>query len=613
MARSIRPRSMFAIQRRQLTVIGTRDLTAGMRRVILGGPGLHAHDADGHTIDEFRSTGFDDDVKLFFPHPGTGRAEVPAQLDGRLDWTPEVIAQCRTYTVRDFDPDRGEVAVDFVRHSTGLAASWAESAAPGDRIDIAGPTSSAHIPEGIDWLLIAGDETALPALARCLEQLPAGLTVRALIEVAEPGHRQDLSTPADADITWLYRSEHPDTSPLADAALAENRPPGDGFAWVAGEATTLRPIRRHLRDAWALGKDRFEVIGYWRHRPGDQVDHTDHDADAASAPAALGDDTFTRLHDMAELAPPFALRAAVTLDLPGLIASGATSTESLAAKSGTDVRGLGKLLRYLSTLELIVAHDDGSWANTYLGDALADEGMLPDALDLRGAPSRMDLSFGSLLDAVAKGGPVTFERSDSFAQALDSDAALAASHHDYTATIAGYSSALLPDRLDISNAASVALVGETAGVLADEILSVQPQVTVHLVGLPSVLNRAVADVRSGLDRIVRHEQSVFERLPGPVDLVVLADVLDEHPDDDAVLLLRRLADRSPAIVAVTDVLDAGRVDEHAAEEDLRRLCLYGAGRRTGTELEALASAAGLSLSTAAFGFSGELATFRPIS
>lgn len=593
MARSIRTRSVYPIYRRQLEVLDARDLTPGMRRVTLCGPGLGVHHADGHQIPEFHSSGFDDDVKLLLPHPETGIPTLPHQLGGRLDWDAQSIALARTYSVRAYDPETGHLVVDFVQHTGGLAANWANAISPGDRVDIAGPKASAPLPAGLDWLIVAGDETALPAIGRCLEDAPAGLSMTVIIEVARPEHRQDLPTAAAADIRWLHRSDRGPT--LADAVAELGPRPGHGYAWVAGEANMLRPIRQHLRQHCGLDKDRVEVVGYWRKQ-----------SVTADQPGAV-----ERLHDITALLPPYAIRVASTLRLPGLIEGGATTTAALADATGADPRALGKLLRYLSTIDVLTATAPGRWATAAMGAVLAEEGPVAESLDLRGAATRMDRAFAGLLGATSTGAAVPFE-GGIFSAAVESDRRLGESRHDGVTTLAGYTAPLLPQHLDLSAATAVAVAGEAAGVWADELLRAHPDLTVHLVGLPSALDRAEADVRAP-GRVVRHEGSLFDAAVfdgAALDAIVLVDVLDEHRDRDAAALLLRLAPAADALLAVTAVLDESRLDEHDAEEDLRRLCLYGSGRRTAAELATLAAAAGLALSVSPIGMSFDLARFH---
>ena len=167
MARSSRPHDIHPISIRELEVIRSEDLTPGMRRVVLGGPGLRAHIRDGHEMPEFISDGFDDDVRIIFPDPVTGsRPYPPPGGDGRLKWNDEVNRLFRTYTVRKYDADAGEVSIDFARHGRGLAEGWAIAAAPGAKVWVAGPKRCGALPIHADHLVLVGDMTALPAIGR---------------------------------------------------------------------------------------------------------------------------------------------------------------------------------------------------------------------------------------------------------------------------------------------------------------------------------------------------------------------------------------------------------------------------------------------------------------
>ncbi len=258
-----------------------------------------------------------------------------------LQIDPEVRGAMRTYTVRQqriVDGDH-ELDVDFVMHfdesgKGGPASQWAIKAAPGDTLSVIGPNigaakcSTAGAYGGIEWspglaqrVLLAGDETAVPAIAAILESLPADMTGHAILEVPEPADFQDVQTSSGVAVTWLARGERPhgelldaavrravvlpgwaavDRTPSAavnaglplgrepefvdvdqailwetpqrlDQAVIEATPNPDlpagalpFYAWIAGEAAVVRELRRYLvRD---VGIDRKQVafMGYWR-------------------------------------------------------------------------------------------------------------------------------------------------------------------------------------------------------------------------------------------------------------------------------------------------------------------------------------------------------------
>lgn len=325
MPATIRPTSIYPVTTRKLQVLRTRDVTPGMRRVTVGGPALAAHTAqNGMPVAAFRSEGFDDEFKLVLPSPETGELIVPTQGDGRLTWPGDSFAGTRTYTVRRWDPEAGEIDIDVVKHGTGPATTWAYTCREGEDIHIAGPKISHGHPD-CEWLLIAGDETALPAIGRWLEEMPPGTRAQVFIEVASAERVQDLPTRADAAITWLDRCGAPagTTSLLFDAIRAADWPSDDVFAWVAGEALTLAPIRRWLRGEKGLDKTQVEVTGYWR-RSGE--------ADGADAVAAPDVDARHVLHDLLDLTPGISARVAVTTGVIAALTSGPATAPVIAAQ-----------------------------------------------------------------------------------------------------------------------------------------------------------------------------------------------------------------------------------------------------------------------------------------
>jgi NADPH-dependent ferric siderophore reductase len=357
MARSLRPIDVYGITTRNLEVLRSQDVTPGMRRVTLGGDQLAAHVApNGMPVAAFRSEGFDDEFKLFLKHPDADEAAIPEQADGVIYWPredPHLLF--RTYTVRRWDPVAGELDIDFVNHGVGPATTWANRAQPGDRIQIAGPKASAPHPVGADWTLVAGDETALPAIGRWLEDWPDGARGQVFIEVAEAEHRQDLPAPDGVEITWLSRdgAEPGTTTLLHDAVTSAPWWDGVVFAWVAGEALSLTPIRRWLRQEKGLPREQVEVTGYWRRQEVVLAgDDGIQDLDASENVAET-------LHELEEVLPGVAIRVAATIGLPPALGSGTRTAAELAAATGADPTGVGKLLRYLDAIGVVEESDDG--------------------------------------------------------------------------------------------------------------------------------------------------------------------------------------------------------------------------------------------------------------
>lgn len=234
----------------------------------------------GEALDGFAYAAPDDHVKVFFPEPGTDLPVLPTLGPEGLEPPPPGAPRptFRDYTIRQFRPGQRELDLDFVLHGHGPAGVWAAQAAPGQLLGILGPRGSYLNPFTFDWYLLAGDETALPAIASWLERVPAGVPVVAFLEVAEAAEEQDLVVTADTTLVWLHRDAGTaDDALLARAVRGLELPAGDGYCWVAGEAGALKPIRRHLRTL-GLPREWVEVDGYWK-RGVVNLDHHDDDDD----------------------------------------------------------------------------------------------------------------------------------------------------------------------------------------------------------------------------------------------------------------------------------------------------------------------------------------------
>ncbi|WP_051950768.1 siderophore-interacting protein [Actinacidiphila yeochonensis] len=249
-------------------VVRVRRLSPSLVRVV-----LHCPELSGLV-----SGGGDQRFKLFLPRPGQTVPVLPETTDDQwyARWRamdPRVRGVMRTYTVSGARPDEAELDVDFALHGDlGPASRWAQAARPGDRVSVLAPVATDNggvdfrPPAGTDWMLLTGDETALPALASILAGLPAGTRVKALIEVAHPEDRLPLPTTADAEVTWLVRDPAaPDRTAGVLAALAATPfPAGTPYAWLAGEAACVRAQRRHLTGERGMPRGAITFSGYWR-------------------------------------------------------------------------------------------------------------------------------------------------------------------------------------------------------------------------------------------------------------------------------------------------------------------------------------------------------------
>jgi NADPH-dependent ferric siderophore reductase len=179
----------------------------------------------------------------------------------------------RSYTVREWDPDRCLLTLDFVIHGDrGLAGPWARRAKPGDTLELMGPGGAYTPSPRADWHLLVGDDSALPAIAVSLSRIPTGVPAFAVLEVDGPEHRQPLHCPGDLEVVWLERRAGPgeDPSLQLEAVKALELPEGQGHAFVHGEATTVRLVRRHLVVERGLSTDCLSASGYWKLRRTDE-------------------------------------------------------------------------------------------------------------------------------------------------------------------------------------------------------------------------------------------------------------------------------------------------------------------------------------------------------
>ncbi|OLT43613.1 NADPH-dependent ferric siderophore reductase [Saccharomonospora sp. CUA-673] len=236
-------------------VLRTERLTPHMIRIVCGGDGLASFRPNDCT-DSYVKVLFAPDG-VHYPE-GTDLADVPADRRPRM----------RTYTVRSFDTDARELVLDVVHHGDqGLGGPWAAASGPGDEILLVGPGGGyAPSPEA-DWHLLAGDESALPAIATALETMPDGAAAHVYVLVSDETEQQPLVTKADAHIHWLHRRRGDD---LVAAVRALDWPEGQVQAFVHGEAGAVRDIRRYLLGERGIAREWTSISGYWRRGADDE-------------------------------------------------------------------------------------------------------------------------------------------------------------------------------------------------------------------------------------------------------------------------------------------------------------------------------------------------------
>ncbi len=213
------------------TVLRREPLSPHLVRLVLGG-------LDGP--EGFNSTGIPDEwVGLV----------VPGQF------------QSRYYTVRSWNGT--ELVVDVVIHDEGLVTEWASRDCVGEVVTVLEAKGSFAMPSSAAWLLLVGDLTAMPAMARILETVDLDKLDQRVAVWAEVPDDLSAYLPEGADVTWLA-PPGPGESALASVVEGIDWPEGEGYFWMAGESAQMRAIRKHLMREVRLPSTAYDVMGYWR-------------------------------------------------------------------------------------------------------------------------------------------------------------------------------------------------------------------------------------------------------------------------------------------------------------------------------------------------------------
>jgi NADPH-dependent ferric siderophore reductase len=219
----------------------------------------------------FASDAHDDHVKLFFAPPGQSLAMPSRGPNGLVFPEGAPRPEGRDYTPRAFSRAAREVVIDFVLHGDGPASNWAAAARPGDTVGVGGPRASFVVRGDFDWYLLCGDETALPAIGRRIEELPETARILAFIAVADLAERQVFANRPNLDIAWLCR-DVPGMTGLVEAVKGAALPPGEGYAFIAGEASDSAALRAHCVETLGMDAERVKAAGYWRRGEADFYD-----------------------------------------------------------------------------------------------------------------------------------------------------------------------------------------------------------------------------------------------------------------------------------------------------------------------------------------------------
>ena len=236
------------IKRRRLQVLRVVDITPRMRRVTLGGPELAG----------FISLGSDDHIKLLFQQNAQEQAALESPTFNIKGDGPQ--PAMRDYTPRRYDLSIGELDIDFVLHGDGPASTWAEQAKVGQHLHIGGPRGSMIVPDIFDSYLLIGDETAIPAISRRLDELPAGRKVLAVIEIANAAEQQPLASAAEVEVIWVVRGQ----DDLLETVQNLTLPGGSLYSFVATESKLSRQLRRVLLDTHQVNEAFLKAVGYWQ-------------------------------------------------------------------------------------------------------------------------------------------------------------------------------------------------------------------------------------------------------------------------------------------------------------------------------------------------------------
>lgn len=257
------PKVRRPASRRMLTleVVANTAPSPAFRTITLGGPALA----------DFEPAGDDQAVRLFFPRDGQDGLRMPTR--DNEGWLAEVLLmpksrrpRVRNYTIRRARP--GEIDIEFALHDGDApAASWARNARPGDPAGVFDMGVSYLPPPGVAWQLLAGDESALPAILAILEGARSDLKAEVFLEVPTTADIRVLEPPPGVRVHWLPRDEpgrRPGTLALKTIEAAD-LPEGRAYTWVAGESALATGVRRHLVRERGRPKADIAFLGYWRH------------------------------------------------------------------------------------------------------------------------------------------------------------------------------------------------------------------------------------------------------------------------------------------------------------------------------------------------------------
>ncbi|WOC13622.1 siderophore-interacting protein [Gordonia sp. MP11Mi] len=525
---------------RRLTVSSTEPITPRMRRVRLGGPELREFERDGLTLPALVCPGFDDHVKLIFASSGDVADVLPKQVEQGIEWRASEALETRDYTPVQVDLERGELTLDFVVHTAGagqghgpaagIGETWACAARPGDELWFVGPKSSTEIPDDVDWILLAGDETAQPAVERFLAERPVDVPARIVLAVGDESARRDFCLGPDDEITWVVAAAG-DREILA-AAVADVTPlPGRPYVWAAAESRALLPIRKFASRQLDTPKSHRDITGYW-HLTDVEPQTAPDDRPQATATLPLVTSPVTW----------FAVRAALRSGLLEAIDVEHPRRSSLTEQA--------PLVDVLLACDVLLDRDGALWLTDTGETLLADEHV---AEDFDGVSADQMLALADLADALGTGRPAWQVRTgQTFAET-------AAAQEEVSDELVDRSSGrvyLLPaiTRLPVFTRQRLGFCGPGADVVAD-----------------------------GVGRTV-------EPLTQTYDAVVCVDALANRTDEEVEAFLRDLRDVTGEAVVIESTSPDG-LGGDPAEHALIQLATVGSAPRDDARVAELAASA----------------------
>ncbi|WP_103507372.1 siderophore-interacting protein [Streptomyces sp. SM13] len=573
---------------RRVTVRRVEEVTPRMRRVVLGGEDLAAFTRDGIDHPGFAAPGFDDHIKLILAADGNVRAALPAQLPHGIEWTPAEHRVTRDYTPRRVDLRTGELHLDFVVHGEGLAEAWSASAREGDELWFVGPKSSLRLPERLDWILLIGDETALPAIGRFLDERPLDATAHVLVTVSDDSARQELALRDGDTVTWV-RAEPGDSVALETAVRALPVPAGEGYAWAAAESRALLPVRRYLQRERKLAKDRVNITGYWHREEATapKAESTAEAGEAAQGPAEIPSPL-----------PWLVARAALQLgvvdavaDAPGL------SAGALANRLGVPGPGIDVLLPLLATYGVVAGGDEGLRLGPAGEELLEDH----EREEYTGHEAELLLALAHLAPALRSGTSSWLLASGAtLHETVTHDAERYGELVEECEQLVFLLNGLTADSLwaDVESCLLTG-PGSASVVAALDDAGRRPRLRIAEEATPAGVLRGHITAPDRIDWTA-----------GPADVAVAAKALAHRTDEEAVQLLTRLAGWTRTAVLV----EASRPDglsPHAAEAGLHAYTATGSPLRDSGAVAALARRSGWDVGrTVALGWGTEATVLR---